>query len=270
MPLTADRVGSTGAAHTLVMLHGIYGRGRNWLTIARMLASARADYACWLVDLPHHGDSGAGRHGDTVTGLAGDVLDWMASAGIEPAAVLGHSFGGKVALAVAGEGRRTGLHVWVVDSTPAPTDPSGSAWDLLQTVRRLPARFESRHALVSALAAEGWTMALSQWMASNVVREGDAFVWRLDFDAMERLLDSFFTTDLWHVLETPAPGQVFQFIKATASNTMREQAVARAMSLPRERVVVHALDGGHWIHAEQPQAVVDLLARHLPPVARSR
>jgi hypothetical protein len=39
--------------------------------------------------------------------------------------------------------------------------------------------------------------------------------------------------------------------------------VQRAEALPSDRVVVHHLDGGHWIHAESPQAIVDLLAQRL-------
>ena len=85
----------------LVMLHGIYGRGRNWQAVARAVVAARPDVACWLVDLPHHGASGPGRHGDTVHGLAQDVLDWAGVAGVKPRVVLGHSYGGKVALAMA-------------------------------------------------------------------------------------------------------------------------------------------------------------------------
>ncbi len=262
--LAATRVGAPSASSSLVMLHGMYGRGRNWQPIARGLTEARPEYACWLIDLPHHGDSAAGRHEPTVTGLAGDVLEWMKAEGIEPDAVLGHSFGGKVALAIAGEGGRPGLHIWVVDSTPARQAPSGSAWDMLRTVRSLPAYFASREDLVSALTAAGWAPAVSQWMATNLVREGDGFNWRLDFDVMERLLDSFFATDLWHVVDAAAAGQVFHFIKATASGTMTAGDVARAEALPRDRVIIHLIEGGHWIHAEKPQAVVDLLAEHLP------
>ena len=83
------------------MLHGIYGRGRNWQAIARALVSRRPEYACWLVDLPYHGDSPAARHGDGVAGLAADLDEWLRAEAIRPDALLGHSFGGKVALALA-------------------------------------------------------------------------------------------------------------------------------------------------------------------------
>src|SRR5687768_1398273 len=93
-------VGETAARH-LVMLHGIYGRGRNWQGIARALTAARPEYVCWLVDLPYHGESAAGTHGDTIAGIAEDVDGWLSINGVTADAILGHSYGGKIALAMA-------------------------------------------------------------------------------------------------------------------------------------------------------------------------
>jgi pimeloyl-ACP methyl ester carboxylesterase len=63
IPLSATRVAASNEpSKALVMLHGIYGRGRNWQAIARGVTTARPEYACWLIDLPHHGDSGPGQH----------------------------------------------------------------------------------------------------------------------------------------------------------------------------------------------------------------
>src|SRR5688500_19806674 len=41
----------------LLMLHGIYGSGRNWGTIARRLVEARPEWGVLLVDLRNHGQS---------------------------------------------------------------------------------------------------------------------------------------------------------------------------------------------------------------------
>ena len=246
------------------MLHGIYGRGRNWQGIARALVAARPEYACWLVDLPHHGDSGPGTHGDSVGGLAADVREWLASASIVPDAVLGHSYGGKVALAIADEMRDTPLQLWVIDSTPETKPASGSAWAMLDLVRRLPARFASREEAVDALIQGGYTRGVAQWMATNLARDDSSFVWRLDFDAMERLLRDFFHTDLWHSVESPAARHDIHFVKASESSAISEEAVKRIEAASGSRVHLHHRPGGHWIHAESPQVITELLVQHLP------
>jgi esterase len=245
------------------MLHGIYGRGRNWQGIARALVATRSEYCCWLVDLPHHGDSGPGAHGDSVAGNARDLDDWIASTGFTPDAMLGHSYGGKVALAYASLRLDAALQVWVIDSTPEIKRPSGSAWTMLELIRRLPQRFGSRDEAVDAIVGGGFTVGVAQWMATNLVRDQDAFVWRLDFAAMERLLHDFFDTELWQIVEHPGPSQDIHFLKASESSTISTTALDRLERAPQDRVHVHHAQGGHWIHAESPQVVVDLLVKYL-------
>jgi pimeloyl-ACP methyl ester carboxylesterase len=263
LTLAANRIGADEATRSLVMLHGIYGRGRNWQAIARAVVAARAEYACWLVDLPHHGDSPAGRHGDTVGGLALDVVEWAQSEGFTPTAVLGHSYGGKVALAIADQFRERALQVWVIDSTPEMKPPSGSAWGMLDLIHRLPSRFATRDEATQALVNGGYTLGVAQWMATNLARTGEGFAWKLDFSVMERLLDDFFTTDLWRVVESPAPGHDIHFLKASESSAISDAAVTRIDAASGAQVHLHHRQGGHWIHAESPQVVADLLIQQL-------
>lgn len=262
--LAHSRLGDAGASRILVMLHGIYGRGRNWQGIARALVSARPEYACLLVDLPHHGESPEGWHDHSVAGIAADLDDWMRAASIRPDAVLGHSYGGKVALALAGERKDERLQIWIIDSTPEARTPDGSAWRLLDIIRRSPSEFGSRDDAVDAIVAGGFSRDVAQWMATNLVRANGGFVWRLDFDAMERLLRGFFDADLWPVVEQPGAAHDLHFLKASASSTLSAAAVQRILAADRSRVHLHVRDGGHWIHAERPDEVAALLVAHLP------
>lgn len=263
--LSSTRIATTDhPTRHLVMLHGIYGRGRNWQGIARALVATRPEFACWLVDLPHHGDSGPGEHGDGVVGFAEDLHDWAEAQHIVPDAVLGHSYGGKVALACARRPRQTPLQIWVIDSSPETKSPSGSAWGMLDVVRRLPARMGSRDEAITAIAAAGYGTGVAQWMATNLVRDQGEFIWGLDLDVMERLLHDFFTTDLWDVVEAPPPGVTLHFLKASESNALSADGVARLTAATGPRVHLHHRPGGHWIHAETPEVVTELLTAHLP------
>lgn len=263
--LAATRVAATDhVTRNLIMLHGIYGRGRNWQAIARGIVAATPEYACWLVDLPHHGDSGAGTHGDTVFGLAADLEDWLAAQRLAVDVVLGHSYGGKVALALAERRRADALQLWVIDSTPEVKAAAGSAWRMLGIIRALPRRFSTRDEVITAIVDGGFPLGVAQWMSTNLTRDGNGFVWRLDFDVMERLLDDFFVTDLWSIVEHPGPRHDLHILKASESSAISPDAVRRITAVSSDRVHLHQLQGGHWIHAESPDVVTSLIVDRLP------
>lgn len=260
--------GGAEPRRTVVMLHGIYGRGRNWAAIARALAVRRPDRASALVDLRLHGASPAFAPPHTVAACAGDLRALIAQAPwpVPADAVVGHSFGGKVALSLLADGIPAPLaQVWIVDSTPAPAEPDGSAWSMLDVVRALPQRVGSRADAIHGLTRGGVAPDVAAWMASNLRRDGDGLVWALDWDAMEALLRDFFVRDYWAVVETPPPGIELHFVKATRSSRLSEEGCARIEAAGRAtgRVHLHRVEGGHWVHADNPQAVTDLLAAKL-------
>jgi pimeloyl-ACP methyl ester carboxylesterase len=256
--------------HTVLMLHGIYGRGRNWAAIARGLAGRRPEWASALVDLRLHGASPAFDPPHTVAACADDVRQLIARGSDLPAptaAVVGHSFGGKVALSLLADGAAPPLsQVWVVDSTPAAGEPDGTAWRMLGLVRELPQRVASRTEAIDGLIAGGIGPDVAAWMASNLRREGEGLVWALDWDAMTTLLQDFFVRDLWRVVEAPPPSVVLHFVKATQSSRLSEDACARIEAAGRAsgRVHLHRVEGGHWVHADNPAVITALLADALP------
>jgi esterase len=251
--------------HWLLVLHGIYGKGRNWGSVARRVVEARPEWGVLLVDLRMHGDSRHFRPPHTVEASAEDIHRLVDDLGVPAAGVLGHSFGGKVALAYARENPAGLRQVWVMDSTPAIKVPSGAAWRMIEIVRSLPAEFGSRAEAVAGLQEHGYPQGLAQWMAMNLEPQDGAYRWALDWKAMESLLVDFFRTELWEVVEGPPPGVEIHFAKATRSDTLEAQAVARVEKAGQAngRVFLHHLEGGHWINTDNPEAVIQLLTSSL-------
>jgi esterase len=261
--------GDTAPEQWLYVLHGIYGAGRNWASIMRRVVRERPEWGAVLVDLRAHGASQGFPPPHTVHAAAADLVELAAGTGRVPAAILGHSFGGKVALLFAGmedEATSQLRQVWVVDSTPDARDPGGSAWSMLNIVRSLPDTFATRDALVDALVAHGMQKPVAQWMATNLEAGDDgAYRWRFDLAAMEALLHSFFETDAWSVVEQPPEGVEVHLLKAEESSVLDGESLARAEAATATgRVFVHRLAGGHWVNAENPGAVQDLLVSRLP------
>lgn len=265
--LASSLVGATGpGTFEMLVLHGIYGRGRNWGAIARHLTARRPDWASRLVDLRLHGESGGFQPPHTVEAAARDVLELEQALARWPRAVLGHSFGGKVALSYAARTDLRPLQVWVIDSTPEARPPDGAAWNLLAVLAALPADFGSRQEAIDGLVPRGVPPAVAAWMVTNLAFVEGRYRWRLDLDAMRDLLADFFRLDLWDVVEAPADGLELVFVKAEDSPTLGDDACERITAAARTTGRVHLVrvPGGHWLNTDNPEAVLDLLTRRLP------
>lgn len=263
--LNYDLVQNGEPQRWLLVLHGIFGQGRNWGSVARRVTRERPDWGIALVDLRMHGGSQGFSPPHTVRAAATDLRLLRDPLGGDPAAVLGHSFGGKVALAYADLAPARLRQVWLLDSTPASRPPGGSAWEMLQIVRSLPAVFGTRAELIGALGRAGVASPVAQWMATNLEHGPDGYRWRFDLDAIEALLVDFFSSDLWHVVESPPGEAEVHLVKASGSSVLEGPTLERAERAAQNgRTFVHTVSGGHWLNADNPDAVVDLLVRHLP------
>jgi esterase len=263
----ADSAADSAAEPTrwLYMLHGIYGSGRNWSSVARRLVRERPDWGVLLVDLREHGDSPSFPPPHTIVAAAGDLDALAESTGTPPDAVLGHSFGGKVALQFASNANPSVRQVWIVDSTPEARDPAGSAWTMLGVLRGLPRRFASRSAAIEALVGEGVARPVAQWLATSLVQEDAEYRWRFDLDKLDALLRDFFRTDLWAVVEDPPAGLEVHLVKAEDSSVLSGDALERAQrAADGRRIHLHRVAGGHWVNADNPSALHTLLVTHLP------
>lgn len=256
---------------TAFVLHGILGSGRNWRTLARQLAGRHPHWRFVLVDLRNHGDSAGAPPPHTVTTAADDLLALHEAFGA-PDAVIGHSFGGKVALRYAAR-HPDGLHqCWVLDSLPGvvfDTDEN-DVTQVIRALRGFPPVLDRRDTVREGLVAGGFSPGLAQWMTTNLARQDDGtFTWRFDLDAIEAMITDYFELDLFPVLEAP-PVDV-HLVRAGRSDrwdagTLEHLAdvVARCQDVDGPKVAVHLLEhAGHWVHVDDPEGLMDTLGPSL-------
>ncbi len=253
---------------TAFLLHGILGSLRNLRTFAVHLAAATPNLRYVLVDLRGHGDSHAAPPPHTLQACADDLVALARHLDVQPCAVVGHSFGGKVALAYARQ-RPPGLRqVWVLDATPAmragaEEDPHAVEL-LIQALRDVPQPFADRTAVVAELAQRGFDPAICQWMTTNVKPGPGGLVWRFDLQVVEELLLSYFLQDDWPLLRDPPPGVRIDVVRAERSDRWTPDILSAFSTMPTDRVVLHLLrDAGHWLHADNLEGLVALLAPSL-------
>ena len=268
-PLAMDRIDGARAARGAAFLHGILGRGNNLRTIARQFVEKRPEWSAWLVDLRGHGESPKGMPDPSLESAARDVVTLASSEGMPLGAVIGHSFGGKVALEVARLHHTASLaHAVVIDSMPGAREPvrgGDSALAVLETLESLPQAFPSISEFSRAVEAAGFPRALAQWLAGSLEREGNTVKFGLDLGEIRSMLLDYFAQDLWPVVEHPPDAMRVHLVIGSRSNAYstadRERAGRIAAS--NERVTVDVLPAGHWVHVDDPDGLLRLLARYL-------
>ena len=250
----------------MLFMHGIYGSGRNWASAARRWVRDRPAWGALTVDLRQHGSSGVFSPPHTIAACARDVAELLSSERLSAGALLGHSFGGKVALELARDPSRSLERIWIVDSTPDAGDPAGSPWSMLGALRRHPGPFERRGDAQRSVEDEGFPPPTARWMATNLERDDDEYRWRIDADDMEALLRDFFRTDAWDAVEAASEGTELHFLRATESSVMSAEAAARVVAVGQRtgRVFLHSVEGGHWLHTDNPEGLHRLLVAHTP------
>lgn len=265
--LSHERLTARGATPTawLFFLHGIYGSGRNWASIARKVVEARPDVGAILVDLREHGASRSFPPPHTLKEAAADLAALRAHLGIPKLSLLGHSFGGKVALAYLRAYPDTLTTLFVVDSTPEALPPGGESWDMLALLRQLPGPFASREELVRSLEEAGLTQAVARWMAMNAEPSGGQYRWRFRLPALEALLADFFASSFWEEVESPRHKVPLHFIKAEGSQVLSEDAASRIEATHRRYpwTQLHRVQGGHWLNVDNPGALISLICQNL-------
>ncbi len=261
---------STRPTGTLYALHGFLGSGRNWTSIARRLAELRPDWRIVLVDLRLHGDSRRLPAPHSLVSCAEDIIRMndRFSWGDQPTCLLGHSFGGKVALAATLVLRPPPVQIWVIESTPAPFPAAGSSARMLRLLARSPARFADRDEAIAWIQAGGFDEPTARWMAMNLRRKKDDWAWQLDVSGLHDLLADFARADLWSIVESVPPGIAVRFVQAEHDSILSDEAYERLERLEAcgEAIHVSRLPGGHWLHVDNPDGLLELLAAELPRV----
>lgn len=246
---------SIGSGAPLLILHGLFGSGRNWRTIAQGLAP---QYRVITADLRNHGNS---PHADDMSypELVTDVLELLDSQGLASVILLGHSLGGKVAMATALLAPERVTRLIAVDIAPvAYPRHQPQFFMLLEAMQALPlTSIASRTEADGLLASRIKDPVLRSFLLQNLVRQDDHYHWRLHLAALAANLDTLIDFPL------PAEARVYPgpsgFIYGELSNfVLMEHADIIQRWFPLNQFLPIA-NAGHWPHTERPEEFLKVL-----------
>jgi len=239
--LTTIPHASAGPATPLLIAHGLYGSGRNWGVIAKRLSDRGPVIA---VDMRNHGTS-PWFETHSYTDMAGDLAEVIASRGA-PMDVLGHSMGGKAAMALALT--RPDLVNRLIVADIAPVSYTHSQSQFIDAMRSVDlSRVEKR----SDAEAQLKPLVEDQTLVTFFTQSLDlkARKWRLNLDVLER--------DMPGILAFPEIAGRFDgpvlFLSGGNSHYVTPDHRPTIKALFPAARFAKIPGAGHWLHAEKPR-----------------
>ncbi|REJ79635.1 MAG: alpha/beta fold hydrolase [Acidobacteria bacterium] len=239
------------AAPPLVVLHGLFGSARNWRGVGRRLGERRRVIA---LDLPNHG---ASPHSAdcSYAAQAAAVAQTLGALDVGPIELMGHSMGGKVAMATVCRQLHPVSRLYVLDIGIRANRPERA---LLDAMRALPlGEIETRGDAERWLGERVADRATLLFLLTNLVRRGTddpgegAFRWQLGLDELAGDFDSIGASPL-------RPGDRWtgpvHFLGGGESDYLRAADLA-ALRVPFPEATLDFLPGvGHDVHVEGGEA----------------
>jgi len=270
-----ETVGANDRARWMFFLHGILGTRANWRSFARKFVAA-TDWGAVLVDLRMHGGSRDVPQQPMAPHTIENAARDLDSIPIRASGVLGHSFGGKVALEWARRrslAERSNLDVAIiVDSTPGARAVAADygAYEVCKALENAPKTLRKRADYTDWMIAAGIETVTAQWLTMNVRPKNGAFELGLDLAAIRSLLDDYFARDFWSYVESPQRKTRVEFVIGSRGSVPEEdrarlQKISASASehLSRSRshasASEHVVDAGHWVHVDAPDALLAIV-----------
>lgn len=244
-----------GQGDPVLILHGLFGFSDNWQTLAKALAE---NHLVITPDLRNHGRS---PHLPTHSypEMAEDLRHFLEEHWIFSTVLIGHSMGGKVAMQFALEHPDMVSQLIVVDIAPgqAADNHSGIFEALLGLdLSRIQTRQEAEAFLATRIPEAG----VRQFLLKNITRHTDGtFAWKMNLPVLWR--------EYPQILAAVGGGESFDkptlFVRGSRSDYIKDSDFALIKSLFPQAELVSIEGAGHWVHADQPAELLQVIRRFI-------
>lgn len=253
MHLASTTYGPATSEPPLLIVHGLFGSGRNWASIAKRLALHRQVVT---VDMRNHGESPWSPAHD-YPAMAADLAETIADHGGRMH-VLGHSMGGKAAMVLALTEPDRVARLIVADI--APVTYRHDQMRFIDAMRSLDLAGIARRSQADAALAERLPEApVRAFLLQSLAIENGRADWRLNLDAL--------ATEMPKILGFPEIDARFTgptlFVTGGASDYVFPDHRERILALFPAGTHVSLPGAGHWLHADAPNAFIGAVERFL-------
>jgi esterase len=256
VPLYHRRLGSPEGA-PVVILHGLLGSSDNWGSVGKELAEPNDPQAekldVVLVDLRDHGRS-PHTDGTSYPLMAADVHALVEQLGLKDIILVGHSMGGKAAMAFAQQWPELLSRLVVVDiGAREYRSTHDQILKALATADLSPGT--TRKQVEEHVASFVPEPGVVQFLMKNLYwNEHQQLAWRVNVPVIQRDLPKILAAIGPEVVKVPT-----LFIRGGQSDYIqREDIPALKEQFPNSTVETVGF-AGHWVHAQAPGEVTAMI-----------
>ncbi len=231
----------------LLIVHGLFGSGRNWGVIARNLADVRETVT---LDMRNHGSSPRAPT-QSYADMAGDlaeVIETLSELRGGPVDVLGHSMGGKASMVLALTRPDLVRRLVVADIAPV-----AYSHDQIQNIDAMRAfdltGLTSRGEADRRLALTIPDPALRAFFLQSLDLKVSPARWRLNLDVLEAEMPLIVG---WPAVKGSFAGAALFLSGGDSRYVLPQHRPAIRAMFPKSRFAKLA-GVGHWLHAEKPR-----------------
>jgi len=225
----------------LMIIHGLYGSGKNWGVIAKRLSDK---FHVIAVDLRNHGES-PWFDSHNYHDMAEDLVEVITYLNIRPD-IIGHSMGGKAAMVLALKNPNLVNRLLVADIAPVKYEHDQSKF--IEAMQKVDlSKVEKRSEATAALSNFVEDKSLQSFFTQSLDLKTKS--WKLNLDIL--------SSEMQEILGFPKIDGKFcghtLFFKAEKSEYIRAEHREIINSLFKKARFATLKDAGHWMHAEKPR-----------------
>lgn len=241
----------TGDGEALVLVHGLFGAARNLGILTRALSQGAKVIA---LDLRNHGESPHGLPMDFAT-MAQDVAETLGALGVTRASIVGHSLGGKTAMALALTRPEMVEKLVVMDIAPIAYDHDYEGYVAAMLDMPLSPAL-TRGEADQALAQRVKEAPMRAFLLNNLVL-GASPRWRVGLaEIQEAMPDLLGWRDLPGQRPYEGPTLFLRGAESSYVGPEAEQVIDALFPQARRQSIEGA---AHWLHADKPREVIAAL-----------
>jgi esterase len=241
-----------GPGKPLIILHGLFGLLDNWHNVAKTLS---ATFHVYTLDLRNHGQSPKSAVMNYAV-MADDLWEFMQDKGISQACFMGHSMGGKVAMEFALRFPEKCAKLIVVDIAPKRYEPGhteifNALFDL-----DIANSEKTRKDFDQDMQTKIPEFGVRQFLLKSLERNDEGnYQWKFNLDALH--------THYEKISEEIPGGRTYKgptlFLRGGNSRYVSEEDRSKIESLFPNCQLKTIEGAGHWVHAEKPVELVEVV-----------